>query len=413
MQPRSAEVIMNTQPSAKDPSVPRARKSGLRLLAGKYQLLAPLGRRGGNVFVARCASSRRPVAVGILPHGANPQHARELEMFRGVRHPNVAALIDCAAAHDGSLALVTELAAGQDIKTLLGDQRPLSEVLALEVTLRACEGLHAAHARGLIHREIRTSSVLVDGTGPHLAVKVVGFGMGTGTGATVDPSVTASPRLVDVYAHRAPEQLMAKAATPRSDVYSLGVVLFEMLTARLPFRSRTPADVLRANLLEPPLAMREANPSVRISGWTESIVRRCLAKSPGDRWPSMSELAAEIRACLHAHHERGTSWKPEAVAVLRRPARGRTARIADLGEAATLVDASVAPSTLLEDPKAYPLTLIDQPSRYPRTLVAPADSSSKAEGPSPIPWLAAVGAASVGGIAGLFIVWSIVALAGQ
>jgi serine/threonine-protein kinase len=415
MQPRLAEVTMNTTPSAKDPSVPRARKSGLRLLAGKYQLLAPLSRRGaGNVFVARCASSRRPVAVGILPHGANPKHARELEMFRGVRHPNVSALIDCVTAQDGSLALVTDLAAGQDIKTLLGSQGPLSEVFALEVTLRACEGLHAAHARGVVHKQLSTSSVLVDATGPHLAVKVVGFGMGMGTGATVDPSVTSSPQLVDVYAHRAPEQLMAKAATPRSDVYSLGVVLFEMLTARLPFRSRTPADVLRANLLEPPLAMGEANTSVRISGWAESIVRRCLAKSSEDRWPSMTELAAEIRACLDAHHQRGTpSWRPEPVAVLRRPVRGKTARIAaDPGEAATLLDVSVAPSTVLEDPKAYPDTVIDQPSQYPRTLIAPAHSSSKVEDPSAIPWLAAVGAASVGGIAGLLIVWSLVALAG-
>jgi hypothetical protein len=160
--------------------------------------------------------------------------------------------------------------------------------------------------------------------------------------------------------------------------------------------------------------MGEANTSVRISGWAESIVRRCLAKSSEDRWPSMTELAAEIRACLDAHHQRGTpSWRPEPVAVLRRPVRGKTARIAaDPGEAATLLDVSVAPSTVLEDPKAYPDTVIDQPSQYPRTLIAPAHSSSKVEDPSAIPWLAAVGAASVGGIAGLLIVWSLVALAG-
>ena len=332
-------------------------------------------------------------------------------MFRDVRHPNVAEFVDCVTAPEGTLALVTELAAGQDLETLLRDQGPLPEVFALEVALRLSEGLHAAHARGVVHKQLSTSSVLVDGTGPQLAVKVVGFGIGTGTGATVDPSVTASQRLVDVYAHRAPEQLMAKAATPRSDVYSLGVVLFEMLTARLPFNSQKPADVLRANLLEAPLPMPEANPSVRASGWAESIVRRCLAKSPEDRWPSMNELAAEIRACLDAHHERRTpSWKPAPVAVLRRPARGRTVR---MGEAATLLDASFAPSTVVEDPRTYPTTVIDCTSRYPRTLVDRPHSAPTFEGPSVIPWLAALGAASVGGIAGLLIVWSLVALAGH
>jgi serine/threonine-protein kinase len=346
---------------------------------------------------------------------------REIERLCDVRHPNVAVLLDCVADQDGNLALVTELAAGQDLEALLADQGPLPEVFALDVALQACEGLGAAHARGVLHTEINASSVLVDGTGPELAVKVVGFGIRKATGATADPSKVAPRRLANAYAHRAPEQLMAKAATPRSDVYALGVVLFEMLTARLPFEGQNPADVLRANLLEPPMAMRDANPSVAVSGWAESIVRRCLAKKPEDRWPSMNELAAEIRACLHAHHERRTpSWNPEPV-VHRLPARGGTARVAvDVGEAATLLDVAVAPRTLLEDPMTYPPTVIDEPSPYarpsepPRRMLRRVETPlPKEEGLSAVPWLAAVGAASVGGIAGLLIVWSLVALVGQ
>lgn len=309
--------------------------AGSRL--GPYEILAPLGAGGmGEVYRARDPRLGRDVAIKIIADarstepstndGSPPDPGRlervtrfehEARAVAALSHPNVLAIFDIGIGE--SPFLVTELLEGETLRALL-ERGPLSGQRAIEVALQVVAGLDAAHARGIIHRDLKPDNVFVTASG---LVKILDFGLAKRVSVLdADEQSATRPRTVagtmlGTLGYMAPEQVRGLAVDHRADIFAIGAILYEMLTARRAFRGATPADTISAILTEPSSALSfgsDTPPSL------VRVVRRCLAKDAEQRFQSARELggalesASDIRAAHTAPAE--VTTQPSSVAVL-------------------------------------------------------------------------------------------------
>jgi hypothetical protein len=268
-----------------------------------YAIESVLGRGGmGIVYVAHQRSPERRVALKLV----NPSVAddgsfrerflREAKAAAAIEHPHILPVYGSGDA-DGVLYLATRLIEGRDLASILREQAPLSAERALNVVTQIGSALDAAHARGLIHRDVKPGNILVvrPEAGEDEFCYLTDFGVSVWT-TDAATTITATGRMVGTLNYAAPEQIDASRSVPASDVYSLGCVLFESLTGRPPFAGRNPAGTLYAHLNEPPPSVTSLRPDLPPA--IDEVVARALAKSPVDRHPSARALAIEARAAL-------------------------------------------------------------------------------------------------------------------
>ena len=289
---------------------------------GPYEIIAFLGAGGmGEVYCARDVRLARDVALKILPADASPRRVRRFQLeastLAAVAHPNIVSVYDVGET-EGIHYLVTELLQGESLKEKLHESHlPVSRAVALAV--EAAEALDAAHGQGIVHRDIKPGNLFLQRDG-HL--KVLDFGLagltdemeddaeGASSPATEEDGSlekvrTASGPFLGTVDYMSPEQSEGAKADHRSDIFSLGVVLYQMLAGRHPFRGETPTETLSAirGADPPPLGMPPggATPSL------ERIVARCLEKEPGDRFQSARDLAHALEATT-SHQETAARW---------------------------------------------------------------------------------------------------------
>jgi TolB-like protein/Tfp pilus assembly protein PilF len=278
---------------------------GARL--GPYEILAPLGAGGmGEVFRARDTRLQREVAVKILPERlADNPHAhsrfeREARVVASLSHPNILALHDFG--HENSLIFaVMELLDGEALDRRLA-RESISWRKAVEIAAAIADGLSAAHAKGIVHRDLKPANVFLTRSGH---VKVLDFGLATLSpfdpeGATIAPDheETDPGVVMGTVGYMAPEQVKGERADSRSDIFSLGCVLYEMLSGRRAFRGDTAAETLAAVLRDRPEELRDSGRT--IPPQVDAVVRRCLEKSPDERFQSARDLAFALREILAA-----------------------------------------------------------------------------------------------------------------
>jgi len=277
-----------------------------RLLAGRYEVVRHLANGGmGQVFEARDLELDRRVAVKTLhPQVASSPLAlerfqREIRLARGIEHPNVCRIYDFGTYHSAShgqsqelLFLVMELLEGETLAARLErrgrippeEVGPLAEQLA--------RGLGAAHDQGIVHRDLKSRNVfLVPGPDGPRAV-ITDFGLACRISGKLDSTLTLEGDLLGTPAYMAPEQLEGGPVDTSADLYALGVVIYEMLTGRLPFEGDTPISVAIQHLHNLPLSPRQLVPGLD-SRW-EWIVLRCLEKRPSRRFASTENLIAAL-----------------------------------------------------------------------------------------------------------------------
>jgi tRNA A-37 threonylcarbamoyl transferase component Bud32 len=268
------------------------------VVADRYELEALLGHGGmSNVYRARDRLLERRVALKVL-HERYAADEQFLERFRRearavaqLSHPNIVTVIDRGEDEAGRQFIVFEYLEGPTLKDLLEETGPLPVQRALELGIEIAHGLSFAHEHGLVHRDVKPQNVLLNGDGQ---AKVTDFGIARSL--DVEQSMTQSGTVLGTSNYIAPEQASGREVDAHTDVYSLGVVLFELLTGEVPFRGETFVAVALQHVHEPPPSVLERRPDVppRVA----AAIERALEKDPDDRFGSMEEFAAELEACL-------------------------------------------------------------------------------------------------------------------
>jgi serine/threonine protein kinase len=288
--------------------------AGARL--GPYEVLSPLGSGGmGEVYRARDTRLNREVAIKVLP-GAFANDPARLKRFEKealavgqLNHPNVLTLHD-VGTHEGAPFVVSELLDGVTLRTQI-QAGELETARAVDYAVQMAEGLAAAHEKGIVHRDLKPENVVVT-RGDRLKILDFGLAKLTGSEAADDtgelegtgpllagPDLLTGPGLViGTLGYMSPEQLRGQPVDHRSDLFSFGVVLYEMLTGRRPFQGATPVDTATAILKDDPPRLAEWRGG--IPGDLEAIIRRCLEKNPARRFSSAREVLDSLRAARQA-----------------------------------------------------------------------------------------------------------------
>jgi eukaryotic-like serine/threonine-protein kinase len=272
--------------------MPEALTAGV-LFAGRFELQATLGRGGmATVYRAWDRVGQRPCAVKVLSEllSEDEQFRRrfrqEATAARGLTHPNIVSVDDWGEAGSHHY-IVMEYVAGGTLRDLLRRHGRLPQALALRMAVEVADALAHAHARGVVHRDIKPENLLLAEDG---RIKVADFGIAR----TIDAAALTRTGIVMGSArYLSPEQARGHSAGPRSDLYALGVVLFEMLAGRVPFDGDTAVAIAVQHVHEPPPRLQELRPDVPEA--VAASVERLLAKQEEDRYPTAGAAAADLR----------------------------------------------------------------------------------------------------------------------
>jgi eukaryotic-like serine/threonine-protein kinase len=267
------------------------------VIAERYEVIGLVGTGGmSSVYKAHDQLLERNVALKVLhPHyGDDSEYVerfrREARAVAQLSHPNIVTVIDRGEA-DGHQFIVFELIDGENLKELVNRTGPLPVRRAVELALAVAEGLAFAHEHGLVHRDVKPQNVLLNGDGE---AKVTDFGIVRSL--DVEHGVTQTGTVLGTSNYLSPEQASGKQVTPATDVYSLGVVLYELLTAEVPFPGDNFVAVAMKHLNDPVPDILERRPDVPVR--LAAAMERALEKDPARRFRSMRDFASELRACL-------------------------------------------------------------------------------------------------------------------
>ena len=293
-----------------------------RVFLGRYEAQKLLGEGGmGKVYLARQLDLGRQVVVKVMHDhvAADPKFRdrfqRETILMARFQHANAVTLYDASLNDPNGPCIVMEYVKGDNLERLLHRNGRLSAARVGRVVQQLCDVLQAAHDEGIIHRDLKPANLMIsDPDTPKERVKVMDFGL-----AKLIEDSAADRRVTDTTVDFAvgtpgyicPEQIRGEVMDHRGDLYSVGVMLFELLTGRLPFTGATSMDVLLAHATEDPPRFADLVPDRAFSRGVEEVVRWCLAKDPADRPQSARELAARYAAAL----DRSLAPQPAAAAV--------------------------------------------------------------------------------------------------
>jgi eukaryotic-like serine/threonine-protein kinase len=306
------------------------------ILSGRYRLDERIGRGGmSTVYRAFDTVLEREVAIKLM-HRDIASDSDHLERFRRearavaqLNHAHIVSVIDAgewdergdgggAAIATATPYIVLEHVAGETLKDLIRRDAPLDAATALAYAIEIARALAAAHAHGIVHRDVKPQNVLLSGEG---GAKITDFGIAR---TLTEEGLTMDGRVLGTTDYVSPEQALGEAVTGRSDVYSLGVVLYEMLTGSVPFKGDSPVAVAMMHVREEIPDVQLVRPDV--SAATAAVVERATARDADSRYPDMCALATDLEEALAIETARAGQATGEATAVLRTlpgPARRR------------------------------------------------------------------------------------------
>ena len=281
---------------------------------GKYQILAQLGVGGmGEVYkvlhihlnAVRVIKLMRSSIAGEA--GAHERFLREARLATKIQHPNVAALFDFSTLDDGSRYMVWEFIEGTNLHELIESRGPLAPRYAATLAIQALRGLDAIHRAGIVHRDVSPENLMITRDDEDERVKIIDLGIAKGSDATEEKTKTGM--FVGKWKYCSPEHLgMLEAGERidgRADVYSFGIVLYEMLAGVPPFQADTPHSYLMMHASERPKPMREINPTVPDAPKLEALIFRALEKDRTRRFRTAREFADELERILPTLPESG------------------------------------------------------------------------------------------------------------
>ena len=266
------------------------------IINARYELGRRIGRGGmAEVFVARDRLLDRPVAVKILfaEYAKDPlfveRFRREAMSAASLNHPNIVGVYDWGQV-DTTYYIAMEFVQGRTLADILAKHERLSVLQACDIALDIAAALSSAHTAGVAHRDIKPANIIVSATGH---VKVADFGIARAIGAAIEQGLTQTGAVMGTATYFSPEQAQGAQPDPRSDLYSLGVIMYEMLAGEPPFTGENAIAIAYKQVHDMPVPLRTRNPELAPA--FSAIVMKCLAKDPNRRYPTALALADDLR----------------------------------------------------------------------------------------------------------------------
>jgi serine/threonine-protein kinase len=321
------------------------RRQATRLIANRYRLEAIIGRGGmATVYRAWDCLREEDVAVKIVSMGTHTRAGRsracrEGTILRRIRDPHAVRLKDSGTLADGSLYLVMELLSGRDLAAVVAQEGRLPVPLAVDYVMQACEALREAHARGVVHRDLKPQNLFLAASADGgVVVKVIDFGIAKWPRGVVSPALTQPNTAMGSPRYMAPEQMeSADMVDCRADVWSLGVILCELLTGRPPYDGESLVNVFNAIVRDGPPSVASGRDDVPPG--LDDVIANCLALEPDNRYSSVAELAAALAPFAS---DSGRASASRIIAARRGPRLRTTSALARGAAAFILASCAVA-----------------------------------------------------------------------
>jgi serine/threonine-protein kinase len=276
-----------------------------QIVADRYHIVKKLGEGGmGQVYLGEHVKMGRRSAIKVMnPSMVHDPDAvarfnREAANASRITHPHVCAIYDFGETPDGLIYLAMEFIEGEPLTDVLDREQALSVARATRIFQQAADGLQAAHDLGIVHRDLKPDNIMISrGRDGADVVKVVDFGIAKAVGGDdAGQKVTKTGLVVGTPEYMSPEQLAGDAVDGRSDLYSLALVYFRMLTGRLPFEGETVQDLMVKRLTDAPAALAAARPDLSFPAGLQPVFDTALTRSPADRYQSVAKFAEDVRA---------------------------------------------------------------------------------------------------------------------
>tara|TARA_B100001750_G_scaffold152915_2_gene122593 strand:- start:239 stop:1393 length:1155 start_codon:yes stop_codon:yes gene_type:complete len=355
-----------------------------REVAGQFRIVERIGSGGmGAVYKAEQPQMNRHVAIKIL-HSRYlsrkdlvSRFRREARAMSHLSHPNTARVFMYGQLEDGACYFVMEYLEGRNLAQLVRRDGPMDPKRAMHVMAQVCGALDEAHRAGIIHRDLKPENVfLTNQGGIDDYPKVLDFGLAKVTEKQMRPGsmiLTREGMVFGTPEFMSPEQARGKTLDPRSDIYSLGVILYELLSGKLPFEARQPIEFIQLHVNEPPIPLSERMKDRELPAGLEAAVMKALEKDPDDRYTTAAEFAQALEAVAEGRPSFGAS----------KPIFG--------GPPSTspVVGVEAPPSSVVQQPQPQqqqPQPQQQQPQQQPQApMVQQPQQAPMAQ--SPLPWL--------------------------
>ncbi len=340
-----------------DPGEPVDPLIGLTV-GGKYHIQQLLGRGGmGDVYKAIHLTLDRPVVLKLLKklflseQSVVQRFHREARAASRLNHPNSITIIDFGQTDDGTLFMAMEYLPGRSLAQVIAEEHPLAEDRVVHVGAQILAALAEAHSLGIIHRDLKPANVMIESRLDEKDfVKVLDFGIAKlSESGTTRTGITQAGIVCGTPGYMSPEQACGEELDARSDLYAVGVILYEMITGLLPFAALTPMGLVTSHLVEDPTPICVRNPRASVSPQLETLIMRALARRREERFTSSGEMRAALLSCAPAAgagQSAGSAPRPpstilfdpaqrrrEAAKPERRPGESEEFRFADMSEA--------------------------------------------------------------------------------